>query len=54
MDNLKKEQSEEISIKFKFLHVRTTSPDEFIDELDKLCERYSSKEDVYYKFSFDS
>jgi len=54
MDNLKKEQSEETSITFKFLHVRTTRPEEFIDELDKLCERYSSKEDVCYKFSFDS
>lgn len=53
MDNLTKEQSEETSITFKFLHVRTTTPEEFIDELDKLCERYSRDEDIFYKFSFE-
>jgi hypothetical protein len=53
MDDLKKEQSEDTSIRFKFLHVRTSRPEEFMDELDKLCERYSSTEDIFYKFSFD-
>jgi len=50
---LKREQSEKTSIVFKFLHVRTNKPEEFIDELDKLCERYSRDEDIVYKFSFE-
>jgi len=53
MNDLKEEQSENTSIKFKFFHVRTNEPEEFIAELDRLCERYCSKEDIFYNFSFE-
>lgn len=53
MNDLKEEQSEETAIRFKYLYVRTNKPEEFIDELDKLCDRYCREEDVFYKFEFD-
>jgi hypothetical protein len=53
MDDLKKEQYEETGIRFKCFYVITSKPEEFIEELDKLCDRYCQEEDVFYNFEFE-
>lgn len=53
MNDLKEKQLDETGIRFKYFYVITSRPEEFIEELDKLCDRYCREDDIFYKFEFD-
>lgn len=44
---------EDATIIFKFFHVKTDKPDEFVDKLEKLCKEYCHQGNYFFKYSIE-
>ena len=53
MDKVKKKKEEKESVKIEFFYVKTDKPEEFVDELEQLCRKYSRRGDFYFKYSVE-
>lgn len=53
MKKVKREEPELSAVIIKFFSIRTSKPEEFVDELEKLCEKYSKREDFYFNYSVE-
>ena len=53
MNNTDIGRSQEVSIKIEFFSVITKNPDDFIKELEILCEKFCLKGDFFFKYNFE-
>lgn len=49
----KKRKNHEWSVVIKGGAVVTTTPAKFVNELERLCKKFSSKNDYYFKYDFE-
>jgi hypothetical protein len=47
------EKSECLTVRIKFFYVKTSKPDEFVDELEQLCKKYCPLNDFFFKYSVE-
>ena len=46
-------QTGESTVTFKFFHIRTEKPEEFVDRLEELCKEYCDQGDFFFKYSIE-
>ncbi|MGD0795647.1 MAG: hypothetical protein ABR958_08730 [Dehalococcoidales bacterium] len=47
------EKSECLTVRVKFFYVKTSKPDEFVDELEQLCKKYCPLDDFFFNYSVE-
>jgi hypothetical protein len=53
MNNTLSGSNQETSVKIEYFSIITTKPDDFINELESLCEKFCAKGDFFFKFNFE-
>lgn len=44
---------QETTVKFKYFAIITKNPDEFVNELENLCKKFSLQGDFFFRFDYD-
>lgn len=50
---MEKEKPEPTKILFKSFSIRTNSPEEFVEKLTELCEKYCESNDFCFNYKFE-